>query len=174
MLRSRAVALKQSSTKPAPRMANTPVGNVVPCKTPDHPGWLELRLQLWPDGSTEEFLPEMAAACAEPDRFGQFLFLSPGGLAEGLVEVALRTDYVNGTESSPVAFLEGVFVVPASRGLGIARALVAAAEGWARDRGCTEFASDAEVSNVGSHAMHAALGFVETERVVFFRKVVAP
>jgi aminoglycoside 6'-N-acetyltransferase I len=33
-----------------------------------------------------------------------------------------------------------------------------------------ELASDALLDNNGSHAMHEALGFTETERVVYFRK----
>jgi aminoglycoside 6'-N-acetyltransferase I len=77
---------------------------------------------------------------------------------------------VNGTSSSPVAFLEGIYVVPQARGRGVAKALVAHAERWAISAGCREFASDALLENTGSHAMHAALGFKESERVVFFKK----
>ena len=80
---------------------------------------------------------------------------------------------MNGTDSSPVAFLEGIYVAPFARNLGVAKALVQAAEFWARERGCVEFASDAAIENESSHAMHRALGFAETERVVFFRKVLA-
>lgn len=86
-------------------------------------------------------------------------------------ELAIRTDYVNGADTSPVAFLEGIYVVPEARRSGIARELVAAAERWALSMGCTELACDARIENTSSHAMHAALGFVETERVVFFKKV---
>ena len=109
--------------------------------------------------------------CAAPERFGQFIAYAPTYDPQGLVEVALRNDYVNGTKSSPVAFLEGVYVVPAERRRGIARLLMAAAEGWARARGCVEFASDASLADQSSHAMHRAVGFEETERVVYFRKV---
>jgi len=41
---------------------------------------------------------------------------------------------------------------------------------WARERGCSELASDALLDNAASRAMHRALGFEETERAVFFRK----
>jgi aminoglycoside 6'-N-acetyltransferase I len=78
---------------------------------------------------------------------------------------------VNGAETSPVAFLEGIYVAPHARRSGVARKLIAHAEQWALDAGCSEFASDAAIDNTSSHAMHAALGFVETERVVFFKKV---
>jgi aminoglycoside 6'-N-acetyltransferase I len=60
--------------------------------------------------------------------------------------------------------------VPQARRQGIARKLVAEAERWATVKGCSEFASDALLENTRSHAMHAALGFKESERVVFFKK----
>jgi aminoglycoside 6'-N-acetyltransferase I len=140
------------------------------CKAVDQPGWLELREQLWPHHPSAEHLAEMASFLASPERFAQFIEYDPSGNALGFVEVALRSDYVNGTNSSPVGFLEGLYVVPQARRLGIARILVAEAERWAASVGCSEFASDALVDNTRSHAMHAALGFEETERVVFFRK----
>ena len=116
----------------------------------------------------------MAQFCAEPERYGQFLARSEQqGQAAGFAEVSLRKDYVNGTESSPVAFLEGIYVIPAARHQGFARLLVQAAEQWAVAHGCRELASDAYLDNYASRAMHAALGFAETEQVVFFRKILA-
>src|SRR5215470_11665538 len=129
------------------------------------PRWLALRIRLWP-GSEADHLPYMDDAIAR----GHFvrLAIASSGSAVGFVEASKRVDYVNGTNSSPVAFLEGLFVEPASRGNGVARALVAAVEGWAAAEGCTELASDSPLENVAAHAAHRALGFVETERVVYF------
>ena len=141
-----------------------------PCDTVEHPGWLALREQLWAHRPRAEHLAEMAQFVANPQRFAQFLAVDEVGHAVGLAELALRTDYVNGTNSSPVAFLEGVYVIGEARRRGVARSLLARAEAWAREAGCTEFASDAALRDVRSHAMHAALGFEETERVVYFRK----
>lgn len=140
------------------------------CTTPTHAGWLALRSALWPGHDDDVHLAEMAALCAAPERYGQFIAYATPGTPHGLVEAALRHDYVNGTRTSPVAFLEGLYVAPLSRRRGVARALVAAAEDWARACGCTEFASDASIDNRPSHAMHRALGFEESERVVYFRK----
>ena len=111
----------------------------------------------------------MAAFLAQPQRYVQFVAYD-AGKAVGLAEAAVRTDYVNGTETSPVAFLEGLYVVPDARGKGIGRSLVEAVARWGKERGCTELASDAALENAASHAMHRALGFEETERVVFFRR----
>lgn len=102
---------------------------------------------------------------------GHFVRLAvSGGAVVGFIEAAVRNDYVNGTSTSPVAFLEGLYVTPECRRRGIARAMVDAVVSWARDRGCRELASDALLDNPGSHAMHRALGFEETERVVCFRR----
>ena len=145
---------------------------IVSCLSPRQPGWLALREQMFPHHAAAELLAEMATFCATPARFCQFLWQPAGDHALGFAEVSLRSDYVVGTRTSPVAFLEAIYVTPSSRHQGIARKLVAAAEDWARERGCPEFASDALIDNDASHAMHRALGFEETKRVVYFRKLV--
>lgn len=144
---------------------------VEPCIDINQPGWLLLRQQLWSHCTADEHIAEMSAFLAEPARFAQFVAYDAAGNPVGLVEVAIRTDYVNGADTSPVAFLEGIYVVPEARRSGVARELVAVAERWALSTGCTELSSDAAIENTSSHAMHSALGFIETERVVFFKKV---
>jgi aminoglycoside 6'-N-acetyltransferase I len=143
---------------------------VTACRSIDQPGWLALRQQLWPHCTREEHLAEMSEFLAARKRFAQFMEYDAAGTPLGFIEISLRTDYVNGTDSSPVAFLEGIFVVPEARRSGVARRLVVEAEHWAKFMGCREFASDAPLENTSSHAMHAALGFEETERVVYFKK----
>lgn len=143
------------------------------CTRPNQSGWLALREALWPQCPRAEHEAETASIVATPISLVAFLASDSPGNPIGLVEAAIRTDYVNGTNSSPVAFLEGIYVVPERRRTGIARSLVAAVEQWALSVGCLEFASDAPLGNAESHAMHRALGFEETERVVFFKKVLA-
>lgn len=138
--------------------------------TPEEPGWLELRMALWPHDDRAAHLAEMRRFCESPQRYAQFVAVSEEGAVQGFSEVSLRVDHVNGTTSSPVGFLEGLYVAPEARRRGIARELIAACERWALERGCHELASDALIDNVPSYRMHTALGFEETERVVFFRK----
>lgn len=145
------------------------MSSIKPCTTVEQAGWLQLRMALWP-ADRNEHLSEMTALCAQPGRYAQFIAYAEDGAPQGLVEVALRSDYVNGTDSSPVGFLEGLYVDPAFRQQGIAALLVKTAEQWAKEQGCIEMASDALLDNSVSRAMHRALGFEETERVVYFRK----
>jgi aminoglycoside 6'-N-acetyltransferase I len=134
--------------------------------------WLRLRDMLWPQPRAEQSR-EITEILNEPERYAAFLCRAPTGDYAGFAEAAIRNDYVNGCETSPVAFLEGIFVEPAQRRQGMARALCGAVEQWARDHGCREFASDADLSNLVSHRMHGALGFAETGRIVYFRKLLS-
>lgn len=140
----------------------------------DTADWAELRQALWPNHGLGAHEADIAAFLAKPGDTINLIARLPDGRAVGLAEAALRHDYVNGCKTSPVAFLEGIYVAPDCRRLGIARGLVAAVEDWARAQGCSEFASDAAVDNLESHRMHGALGFSETQRVVYFRKVLGP
>ena len=88
----------------------------------------------------------------------------------GFAQCQLRFDYVEGTGTSPVGYLEGIYVRPGSRRKGAARALLSACEEWAREQGCTEFASDCELSNENSAAFHLASGFAEANRIICFTK----
>ena len=112
----------------------------------------------------------MASFVSRPDRYAQFLAYGRNGEPIGLAEASIRMDYVNGTTTTPVAFLEGLYVVPAGRRRGAAAQLVAAVSDWAVSLGCSELASDTVFENDVSQQVHKALGFEETERVVFFRK----
>lgn len=138
--------------------------------SPEDRDWLQMRVALWPDTSRREHKQEMASFLAEPGRFCQFVCKTNEGQALGFVEASIRTDYVNGTNHTPVAFLEGLYVKPSARRRGAAKLLVKAVEAWAKALGCREMASDASTRNRTSHAVHRSLGFHETERVVYFNK----
>jgi aminoglycoside 6'-N-acetyltransferase I len=132
--------------------------------------WRQMRKTLWPEMTEEENLHETEAMMTATSRFFVRIALNREDKPVGFVEATVRNDYVNGCATSPVVFLEGIYVEPEVRRQGIARTLVGAAEEWGRKMDCREFASDALLENSDSHSMHRALGFEETERVVYFRK----
>jgi aminoglycoside 6'-N-acetyltransferase I len=139
---------------------------VVLAASADQVEWAALRGALWPDADDRD----IARMLQEPARFAGFIAREINGHAIGFAEASLRHDYVNGCDTSPVGFLEGIYVAPPFRRLGVAASLIRAVEQWTIAQGASELASDALIDNVDSHRMHAALGFLETERVVCFRK----
>ena len=133
--------------------------------------WLRMRCALWPDGSAAEHGEEIRQFFA-----GEFprwpwnvlMAFDQAGLPVGFAEVSVRP-YAEGC-ASQVAYLEGWWVEPTARGAGVGRALIQAAEQWGRDRGLTEFASDADPDNEASIAAHLATGFEDAGLVRCFRK----
>ena len=132
--------------------------------------WVSLRAEFIPELSETEHGEFLQSFARHSTGFVAFVATDEQYAAIGFAEVSIRNDYVNGCRYRPALFLEGIYVRPPCRGRGIARALCAAAEDWARDQGCREFASDVYIDDADSLAAHVGLGFTETERVVYFRK----
>jgi aminoglycoside 6'-N-acetyltransferase I len=135
--------------------------------------WVRMRCKLWPEESEQELWPNAEELLAGGRVAAAFLARAPGGVAVGFAEATLRHDNVNGCATSPVGFLEGLYVRGNWRKRGVARLLCQAVERWAIDLGCSELGSDTQLENIGSQKMHAALGFDEMERVVCYRKAIS-
>ena len=146
---------------------------IIEMSNPADTSWLEMRGHLWPHLDKISHQKELEHLLVEPSRFIAFLAVHPDGQAIGFAETTVRTDYVNGCDSRPVAFLEGIYVKPEFREIGVAKKLCESVERWGYSQGCTELASDALLNNTISHQMHHKLGFKETERVVYFKKSLA-
>ncbi len=100
----------------------------------------------------------------------QFFIYFDNDIPIGFAQVQLRYDYVEGTSSSSVGYLEGIFIEKAYRKKGYAKALLVACEVWVKEKGCAEFASDCEIDNEISIQFHSAMQFQEVNRIVCFKK----
>ena len=134
----------------------------------DLPVLCALALQLWPEHTMEDLHNEFKETIQ--NNTAQFFLLYEQDEAIGFAQCGLRRDYVEGTESSPVGYLEGIYVKDAHRRRGCARQLLAACEGWAKEQGCIEFASDCELGNTMSLQFHLGTGFTEANRIICFTK----
>ena len=123
----------------------------------------------WPGNSPEELTRIIEEYLASEN--SAVFFECEGGQAVGVALCSLRHDYVEGCDTSPVGYLEGVSVREAYRHRGIARMLVSECEQWAREKGCREFASDCELTNTASLDFHLSIGFQEENRIICFRKL---
>jgi GNAT superfamily N-acetyltransferase len=113
-----------------------------------------------PSGTSAENLDGAVIARLGPTDLGAWI---------GLIELSERS-CAEGCDSSPVGYVEGIWVAPRARRGGIARQLVEAAVAWAQERGHTERASDAPLQKRASQAMRLSLGFEETDRIVCNRR----
>lgn len=124
--------------------------------------------KIWGNDSVEELEKEFDEFVSNPEMasFIKYVDEKPVGFAN----VSIRYDYVEGCETSPVGYLEGIYVEDCYRNNNFARELVIACEDWVKNKGIKEFASDCELTNLDSLAFHLAIGFKEANRIICFKK----
>ena len=141
---------------------------IIRAKKEDALAVAQLAVKMWADNVPEELAEEMSKVIDSDE--GTIFFAEKNGRVVGFAQCQLRHDYVEGTDSSPVGYLEGIYVADGYRKQGIAKELLTACESWAKEKGCTEFASDCELSNVQSLQFHLNVGFEEANRIICFTK----
>lgn len=128
----------------------------------------DLAVQMWKEHDPAELADEFRDLLSNGDAACFLKYADDKPVA--FAQCQLRHDYVEGTETSPVGYLEGVFVSEGYRRRGYAAELLSACERWAAEKGCTEFASDCELDNIDSLRFHLNMGFEEANRIICFRK----
>lgn len=127
-----------------------------------------LAVFLWNNHSVDELIDELSTILSKGT--AQFFLKYENDIPVGFAQCQLRYDYVEGTETTPVGYLEGIFVKDAYRNKGYAKELLMRCEQWAKAKGCSEFASDCEMDNNNSFQFHKAMKFVEANRIICFTK----
>ena len=134
----------------------------------DAPLVATIAAKLWPHHTAEEMIDDFKETIRNDNNVVFLCYDNDAPI--GFVQCGLRHDYVEGTNTSPVGYLEGVFVDTPYRKHGYAKVLLAACEAWAKEQGCAEFASDCELHNTDSLQFHLNVGFEEANRIICFRK----
>ena len=128
----------------------------------------KLAVMMWQNHSVSELINEFSEIMANGK--SQFFLKYENDIPIGFAQCQLRYDYVEGTSTSPVGYLEGIFVQEGYRNKGYAKELLAKCEAWAKENGCHEFASDCEIDNIDSFHFHKAMNFTEANRIICFTK----
>lgn len=123
----------------------------------DRASLAKLAAKLWGNHSEEELSAGISGLLLLTG--AAFFLAEEDGQPVGFALCQLRHDYVEGADSSPAGYPEGIFTEEAVRGKGIAAALLVRYESWAKEKGCTEFASDCELLNEAGIRFHKTLGF---------------
>lgn len=128
----------------------------------------KLAVQMWQNDTEEELVEEFENVIKNAE--SAVFIVSCDDKKVGFAQCQLRHDYVEGTKTSPVGYLEGIFIVQKYRKQGYAKMLLSKCEEWAKEQGCVEFASDCELENEESLAFHRKMGFEEVNRIICFKK----
>lgn len=129
--------------------------------------WSDYRSQIYPLISREYDLAEMEILYGS-DNWHCWFIEAETGTPIGLVELSLR-NIADGCLSSPVPYLEGLYLVEAQRGQGRGASVIELIKRWCIENGYSELATDAELSNVRAQHFYESLGFEQVDRVVEYR-----
>ena len=127
-----------------------------------------LAVLMWDNHSVNELADDFSEILSTGK--AQFFLKYETDIPVGFAQCQLRYDYVEGTETSPVGYLEGIFIKKEYRNKGYAKELLEECERWAKSMGCQEFASDCEADNSDSFHFHKAVSFTEANRIICFTK----
>lgn len=147
--------------------------NIRPGLPADLAAVTQLCAALWPDAPEAEHEEHVAAILSgkPPSSMPLVLIVAEvDGDVVGFIEVGMRSHADGCDTRTPVGFVEGWYVQPQVRRRAVGRALMSAAEEWARSQGARELASDTWLDSETSQRAHQALGFEVVDRVVNYRK----
>lgn len=126
---------------------------------------MDLAKLLWP--TSENLESEIRAFLEDQEAC---IFVDYQNQPLGFVICKIRHDYVEGTSSDNVAYIEGLFVKEGYRGQKIAQNLVQNCASWSKEKGCKQMASDCDLQNTSSINFHKAIGFDQVNTIVCFVK----
>ncbi|MCL2819640.1 MAG: GNAT family N-acetyltransferase [Oscillospiraceae bacterium] len=141
---------------------------IIPVDTNNLKEYVDLAMLLFPDEEYKEEY-EMYKESFKTDKEMGYLYQADNKYV-GMMHISVRSDYVNGTDTSPVLFLEAIYVLPDYRKKGVARKFIEFAENIAKEKEITQLASDCLLENTISELFHKSCGFREEERVICFVK----
>ena len=142
--------------------------HIIPAADHHSQAWVAMAQELWPQSSAAALQQEFSNIQSSSRKC---IFLSSHeNQPTGFIYLSTREDHVEGVSHYPVAYIEGLYVDPQSRYYHVATALVREGEAWARQQGCKQLASDAELYNHGSHIFHNKVGFQEVNRIICYAK----
>ena len=123
----------------------------------DAPRLAELSIELGYPMTAAEAADRLVDLEASGDH--ALLVADEGGTAAGWIQVSLPRIF----ETPKSAEIAGLVVDSAERGRGVGRDLVAAAAGWAAERGCVAVRVRTNVIRERAHAFYVREGFLEVK-----------
>ncbi len=140
---------------------------LVPINRNAFPLWKQMREDLYGSLNNDYHAKEMENIFVSDVWFCNFL-ADENNQVIGLVELSSR-NIVDGCLSSPVAYLEGLYLRPEHRGKGLGKEVIRIIIKWCMVEGFSELATDTEITNKKAQRFYESMGFEEVDRVVEYR-----
>jgi len=143
----------------------------------DFDEWLRMRVLLYPERDSQRLLSEIKTIFTRRTILGELdyhilVHEEERNKLSGFIETSIRKQ-LQGYQTSPVGYIESLYVVPINRRNGIARQLVAFSEKWIRSQNCNQFFVDTDPGYLDAIQFYKSVGFKEVgsnEKEIIFKK----
>jgi aminoglycoside 6'-N-acetyltransferase I len=119
--------------------------NICKAKIEDSKMVAELFHNMWSGSDIIDLQTELLAKITNNE--SEIFIAYNDNIAVGVAQCGLRKDYVEGTGSTPVGYLEGIYVIEEFHNKGVATMLCKECEAWALTIGCKEFGKYERIQN---------------------------
>ena len=86
----------------------------------------------------------------------------------GFIHMSIRSGFVEGANTTPVGYVEGIYVKPDFRRKGVAKELYHAGLKWLKSKKCTEIGADIDINNDLCPDFYTGMGFKEVNRIISY------
>lgn len=130
--------------------------------------WIQFRQSLYHDVEIEFHEEEIELILKDSTKATFLVFEKEDEMPIGMLELSLR-NVVDGCLTSPVGYIEGIYLDEKTRGKGYGKLMVDFSKKWAKNQGCSELGCDAELDDIKAQSFHQKMGFKETYRIVQYK-----
>jgi len=139
---------------------------ISPIQDNQFPLWKHMREQVYCLLDDEFHEKEMEQIFARSDWYCYFLKIDEDQII-GLVELSSR-NIVDGCLSSPVAYIEGLYLKKKYRDKGLGKEAIEIIKNWCKENDFSELGADTELKNIKAQKFFKSVGFHESYRIVEF------
>lgn len=126
----------------------------------------ELALALWPNNDYEFIKNEFVYIIGH---LSNRVYLAKSDEEYiGFIHMSIRSGFVEGADTSPVGYVEGIYVKPDFRKKGVAKELYDAGAEWVKSKKCTQIGADIGLYNDMCPDFYISMGFNEVNRIICY------
>ena len=86
----------------------------------------------------------------------------------GFIHLSIRSGFVEGADTTPVGYVEGIYVKPDFRRKGVAKELYHAGLEWLKSKKCTQISGDIWINDNMCPDFYVGMGFKEVNRIICY------
>ena len=126
----------------------------------------ELALALWPNNEKDLIKSDLVYIIGHLNN--RVLLAKSDEEYIGFIHMSIRSGFVEGADTTPVGYIEGVYVKPDYRRKGVAKELYHAGLEWLKSEKCSQIGADIGINDNMCPDFYIGMGYKEANRIICY------